>query len=249
MGSDNLSFIGENPGAVRYGNFINYYEFHPAADRINKLEDIWTPSSINNETCAILDVGCNSGELTVELHKFLKNTSKWKNMSTLGIDIDKSLIARANEIVIDNMKFECLDITSESDKEKLRKHLDELGKTKFDVISCFSVTMWIHLNSGDDGLNRFLDEMCSLCNMLILEPQPWKCYRTAVRRMKKSSEVFPLYSELKIRSNVVEIIEKIITKNKEFVKKFESSVSSWNRKILVFHRIDLSITKTFTSEL
>jgi hypothetical protein len=44
-----------------------------------------------------------------------------------------------------------------------------------------SVTMWIHLNHGDDGLSRFLEVVASYTHYLLLEPQPWKCYQTAAR--------------------------------------------------------------------
>jgi hypothetical protein len=37
--------------------------------------------------------------------------------------------------------------------------------------------MWIHLNHGDDGLWAFLEQVSSMTDHLIVEPQPWKCYR------------------------------------------------------------------------
>ena len=45
----------------RYGNFMNYYSFHPAQERIQQLpEDIWACLHKNFEYNA-LDIGCNSG--------------------------------------------------------------------------------------------------------------------------------------------------------------------------------------------
>ncbi|XP_077283161.1 putative RNA methyltransferase CG11342 [Arctopsyche grandis] len=235
MNEDNLSFKGNDPGAVRYGNFINYYQFHPPATRIDNLPDhLWTQSG---EHCAVLDIGCNSGDLTIELHNFLQKKSQWKQVSTLGIDIDDLLITRAKELSNESISFQCIDIMSNSAYEKILMHLDGIGKKRFDIVFCFSITMWIHLNHGDDGLKRFLKSLCDICEMIVIEPQPWKCYRTAVRRMKKSSESFPLYSLLKIRSNVETDIENIIIEDGRFQKLFESVSANWDRKILFFQNM------------
>ena len=45
----------------------------------------------------------------------------------------------------------------------------------------FSVTMWIHLHHGDEGLERFLRLVSEVGEFILLEPQPWKCYQTAAR--------------------------------------------------------------------
>lgn len=55
---DNLNFRNKNPGAVQYGNFINYYQFHPPEQRISLLPcDIWGKC----DSFVALDIGCNSG--------------------------------------------------------------------------------------------------------------------------------------------------------------------------------------------
>lgn len=50
-----------DPGAMRFGNFINYYQFHPPEDRIRLLTaEIWDLFNLDGDlTC--LDVGCNCG--------------------------------------------------------------------------------------------------------------------------------------------------------------------------------------------
>lgn len=56
--SNKLQFKGANPGAVQYGNFINYYQFHPPDDRVKLLpKNIW----ITGTVCIALDIGCNAG--------------------------------------------------------------------------------------------------------------------------------------------------------------------------------------------
>lgn len=239
---EDLSFRGNDPGASQYGNFINYYQFHPPDTRIRSLPNhVWDPPGSDIECCVALDIGCNSGELTTELHSFLGQNSTWKSVSLLGIDIDPTLITRANGLKKEHISFECLNIMTEDANEKLQDYLDKIGKEKFDVIFCFSVTMWIHMNFGDEGLTRFLDFLCEKGRLLVIEPQPWKCYRNAVRRMKKSAnELFPLFAGLEIRHDVDSQIENIILRNKTFIKIHETFSSEWSRKLYFFKQKDIS---------
>jgi hypothetical protein len=89
----------------------------------------------------------------------------------------------------------------------------------FHFVSLFSITMWIHVNHGDEGLIKFLETAASLSiynnndndnndnnnntfkdntndrvntisySSLLIEPQPWKCYKSA----SKSNEIYLLY--------------------------------------------------------
>lgn len=63
---NDLNFKGNDPGAVKYGNFINYYKFHPIEERISYFsEEIWKKTNgFNDEPMFCLDVGCNSGVCT-----------------------------------------------------------------------------------------------------------------------------------------------------------------------------------------
>jgi hypothetical protein len=58
--ADELHFKGKDPGAVRHGNFINYYQFNSAESRLHLLpSDLWTVKTDQRFVC--LDIGCNSG--------------------------------------------------------------------------------------------------------------------------------------------------------------------------------------------
>lgn len=55
----------------------------------------------------------------------------------------------------------------------------------FDLVFAFGITMWIHLNNGDQALFEFLHTISSLSRVLIVEAQPWKCYKNAKKRLRK----------------------------------------------------------------
>mmetsp|Transcript_2464 Transcript_2464/g.3567 ORF Transcript_2464/g.3567 Transcript_2464/m.3567 type:complete len:414 (-) Transcript_2464:142-1383(-) len=60
---------------------------------------------------------------------------------------------------------------------------------QFDVTTIFSTTMWIHVHSGDDGLTSFLKRACDITRkLLIVEPQPSKCYRNINTRLRKMNQ-------------------------------------------------------------
>ncbi|XP_060516705.1 probable RNA methyltransferase CG11342 [Cylas formicarius] len=233
---EDLNFKTANPGAVQFGNFINYYKFHPPERRISVLpKEIWD-SVAREQSCCILDIGCNAGDLTIELYKHISESVGVKNVNILGIDIDPVLIQRACEQnKFPNIQFTCVDIMHETDYIKsVRGFLKQHNTQKFAIGFCFSITMWIHLNHGDDGLKKFLRRVVELCESLVIEPQPWKCYRTAVRRFKLSNSTFPKYSEIKIRGDIEQRIELYLQNECDCTKVLESGRTEWGRKIMVF---------------
>ena len=53
-----------------------------------------------------------------------------------------------------------------------------------DTVMCLSVTKWVHLHTGDEGLAALFRKVFDVLapgGYFILEPQPWKSYRQAVR--------------------------------------------------------------------
>lgn len=92
--------------------------------------------------------------------------------------------------------------------------------------------MWIHLNHGDDGLQAFLATIHRISRLAVIEPQPWKCYKAAVKRMKMSDERFPFYDELKIRERVEADIERRFLEFGGVKKVGETGRTKWNRRIL-----------------
>lgn len=60
----------------------------------------------------------------------------------------------------------------------IQKFPSELYAT-YDTVLCLSVTKWVHLNWGDEGLIRLFAKIWQVMRpggILLLEPQPWKSY-------------------------------------------------------------------------
>lgn len=157
-------------------------------------------------------------------------------ISVLGVDIDPVLIQRACEKQLPgSLTFKCLDIMSDTE-DIFTDFLEPHNRTRFDIVFCFSITMWIHLNHGDDGLRKFLAKVASLSGFLVIEPQPWKCYKTAVKRLKLGKAEFPKFKELHLRNNVESDIEAFIVEKCGLEKVGESGLTKWGRKLLFFKR-------------
>ncbi|EDW50476.1 probable RNA methyltransferase CG11342 [Drosophila sechellia] len=237
-----MEIRNNDPGAVQYGNFFNYYQFSSAAERVKLLPDadIWLPALEDGECRRdkpyfILDVGCNCGVLTQLMHKYLEERL-CRSVKVLGVDIDPRLIQRAteeNESPKD-VSYACVDVLDDGAFESVKTYMEVNNLEKFDAICCYSITMWIHLNHHDQGLRFFLQKLSNLAELLVVEPQPWKCYQKAERRLKKAGEIFPLFLELKWRSDVDLQIQKYLEDSLDRRKIFESEPTKWQRKICFY---------------
>ncbi|XP_053618012.1 probable RNA methyltransferase CG11342 [Plodia interpunctella] len=237
MNIEELKFIGYDPGAAKFGNFINYYSFHSVEQRINNLNPQMFPHPIPNQDIFCLDIGCNTGDLTKKLYLYLEKVYPESNIKILAVDIDSTLIKRAQETSNNtNISYQTADIMEDNDLNLINNYLSSFGRKEFDIVFCFSVTMWIHINNGDKGLLTLLDFLKSVSRSIIVEAQPWNCYRNAQRRMKKSGSNFPYYEKLTIRNNVDFIIEQKLSENTHN-KIYESPYSKWNRKVQSFHKV------------
>ena len=53
---------GDDPGAARFGNFINYYSFNPPENRMKNIPgDLLNRLELTESPVTILDIGCNAG--------------------------------------------------------------------------------------------------------------------------------------------------------------------------------------------
>jgi SAM-dependent methyltransferase len=247
----------------KYGNYHDYYSFHPSNVRTSLLPigiftDIWINDNDNDDKNSskifnVLDVGCNEGNLTVDIYNRIRSElSDDITINVIGIDIDPELIDRANNKnnilsnCNDSIRFITIDIMN-SDSISI------ISKSKYHFISVFSVTMWIHLNHGDDGLKSFLYTIADLTTdngSLLIEPQPWKCYKKASKRLRKLGMPNPAYYGKLDITDIEKQITIMMTKNTKnddtttnttTNKLFTSSVSygpdnQWGRKLILFQR-------------
>lgn len=150
------------------------------------------------------------------------------------MDIDDTLIRRAQEKSNPETQFLTLDFTNQAERElTLQKYMAEKDIKHFDITFCFSITMWIHLNHGDTGLENFLSKICKISKLVFVEPQNWGSYKTAVKRLKQAGEQFPHFQEIKFKKNIELDIERIFLKYSA-KKIHETPRTKFKRKLLAF---------------
>ncbi|VDL65003.1 unnamed protein product [Nippostrongylus brasiliensis] len=172
------------------------------------------------EKKSVLDIGCNVGFLTLSIAK------DYCPRRILGIDIDDHLIGVARKNIRhycdQNIEFIgkfpasfCTNFGPVSNyslsfstkfpdnvwfrRENYVLESDELLETEFDVILALSITKWIHLNYGDDGLRRFFRRAFNQLlpgGRFILEPQPFASYR---KRAKMTETLKANYAAIEFK--------------------------------------------------
>nr|XP_043629660.1 probable RNA methyltransferase At5g51130 [Erigeron canadensis] len=192
-----------------FGNYRNYYGYRidqglEEDPRIKVMRKEW----FEGKNC--LDIGCNSGLITINIAK------KFGCRKILGIDIDSARIEDAHWNLRKSVKMsECkkhpvadkskdaglngigsslIKTTAEISEDSVASHLFDVvsfkkdnfvqgwstpGDKVYDTILCLSVSKWIHLNWGDEGLTTLFAKVWRFLQpggVFILEPQPWKSY-------------------------------------------------------------------------
>ncbi|CAH0515334.1 unnamed protein product [Peronospora belbahrii] len=170
-----------------------------------------------------------------------------KSLMVLGVDIDEVLIERAAKKPLqlckgDLVRFHHVDVMTSTFSKDIAPFLElakrSTAKRKFDLVTCFSVTMWIHLNHGDDGLWKFLETVSDMTEYLIIEPQTWKCYRNAQKRLKRMRVEIPQsFCEIKVRTDIVEKIDTFLLAAGRFRYKAQLGKTNWSRNVVLYSRM------------
>ncbi|KAH8382009.1 hypothetical protein KR009_001349, partial [Drosophila setifemur] len=184
-----------------YGNYKHYYgkrildkDFHDI-----RLDVLGTQPDLFRDK-QLLDIGCNSGHLTIQIAR------QFQPKSLVGLDIDRGLVRDAQN-TINNLKRQAApgqgfprNVNFVQGNYVLDDDvLLEIERPQFDVILCLSVTKWIHLNFSDAGLKQAFRRMCLQLRpggKLILEPQSFEGYK---RRKKLSDQIRENYNTIKFR--------------------------------------------------
>lgn len=109
----------------------------------------------------------------------------------------------------------------------------------YHTILCLSVTKWIHLNWGDDGLITLFVKIWKLLHpggILVLEPQPWSSY---AKNRLVSERTTANYSEIIFFPNYFQeiLLDKVgFRKVENLTSSLSGSKTGFNRPILAFQK-------------
>lgn len=217
----------------QHGNYHRYYSQRYAGAQWDPLALDRRLISIQKEigkTCfeglKVMDIGCNSGEISLSIAKNL-NPKR-----VVGVEIDEGLVKTANsrrdewlaegrtveawpsdeegdcqksEISKCEVEFRCEDIL-----ETLPRILPSGEPECFDAIVCFSVTKWIHFSKGDSGVRKLFRRCFKRLvpgGKFILEPQEWSSYK---KKKHITKEILETVKGIEMRpSSFVDYLVKI----------------------------------------
>ncbi|XP_006279785.2 probable RNA methyltransferase At5g51130 [Capsella rubella] len=181
------------------------------------------------------------------LRKFVRmqNSAKSseKNSSSEGKDgahgsVEQSTSLSNGETKADNPETKDLSQIVSFQKENfvLTRNLDE---NRYDTILCLSVTKWVHLNWGDDGLITLFSKIWRLLQpggIFVMEPQPWKSYENN-RRVSETTAMN--YRKIVLRPDSFQeiLLDKIGFRTVEDLTSSLSGASKgFDRQILAFQK-------------
>lgn len=186
----------------QYGNYNRYYGYRNVQECDPRIELFHKDLFAGKD---VLDIGCNTGHVTLIIArdfaprrivgididpslisvatKNIRHYITEKMVSSESFPISMPILygpitnfprmQQDNESFPNNVLFVAVNYVPETDESLVNQHAD------YDCIMCLSLTKWIHLNWGDDGIKRmfkriFLHLRPGGC--LLIEPQPWNTY-------------------------------------------------------------------------
>ncbi|KAG2296876.1 hypothetical protein Bca4012_017382 [Brassica carinata] len=247
-----------------FGNYKNYYGYRISNDmdedpRLKVLKKEW----FHGKDC--LDIGCNSGVMTIHIAKkfgcssilgvdidsSLIEVARWRLRNFVrthkpgekktGADGSKeqsaSLSDGETKIGSEEETKDLFQVVSFQKENFVQtRNLDE---NRYDTILCLSVTKWVHLNWGDDGLITLFSKIWRLLNpggIFVMEPQPWKSYEKN-RRVSETTAMN--YRNIVLRPEHFQniLLDKIGFRTVEDLTSSLSGVSKgFDRQVLAFQK-------------
>jgi 7SK snRNA methylphosphate capping enzyme len=170
----------------RYGNYKSYYtHFRSPLTPDTRLTQL-APFISGGKR--ILDLGCNSGKLTLEL------VSHFAAAEVVGVDLDPYLIqqaevakAGADPESAKRVVFELFDFATTV------PFTGAAAGRSWDVVLLLSVIKWVHLNTSDQVLIALFAHLFTVLKpggYLVIEPQDWANYKRAVKKCQSLRENF-----------------------------------------------------------
>ena len=121
-------------------------------------------------------------------------------INSLSDSRSSSVVVSSNNVFFPlNVRFFSTNYVLSSDE------LLSQQQPEYDVILCMSVTKWVHLNWGDDGLRRLFKRVYRQLRpggRFILEPQPWASYSRRKALSVSFQSIFYLFSHSKSFSHL-----------------------------------------------
>lgn len=206
---------------------------------------------------SVLDVGCNEGDLSLAMADALRAGGAAR-VRLLGVDVDEVLISRAadkvtpagegggarggagqtDEAAVD-AQFRALDCSHPGAFAEITAVAEGWGQPRFHLVTLWSITMWVHLNAGDEGLRALVRGCGNVGDAVIVEPQLWRCYKNARRRCRRLGLPQPPFAG-SLSLNNDELIEaeidRVLREECGFLPAKQLGDTSWKRRVLLYLR-------------
>jgi len=239
----------------RLGNFWNYPTFNPASTRLDLMPASFFTSVIDGAAGSrftYADLGCNEGDLTLPFFSALLSHLPSPGLRAagraVGVDIDAELVERAKERAKDEgngcVEFRAGNVADSSVLAAVLSPLSSpsppssssSSSSRLSLISVFSTTMWLHVHLGDVKFKDFLRDICGRARMLLVEPQPKKCYANVNKRLKKMKQPTVDLTGLAMLEDLEGSIEAVILENgfERVVHGGAEGETPWGRSVYLY---------------
>ncbi|KAF9142724.1 hypothetical protein BGX30_002332 [Mortierella sp. GBA39] len=146
---------------------------------------------------------------------------------------------RTEHLFPHNIELRVSDWVTESDEvQDIEQGQNQKEQDKWDVILGFSLTKWIHLHHGDEGLKRFFRKVyrnLTPGGVFVVEPQG---YATYVKRSKITPEMKKTYDEIKFRPEEFRnyLVNEVGFRESQHLGQSDGHAKNFNRDIFLFRK-------------